>query len=665
MKLSQRITLLVSVILLATIVGLGGAALLITSNSITEQTRNVLTSTAKEGARLIEAMLSQELRVLEELARRSEIQSLHWPTQRQSLLPDVERLGYLDMGIMDLAGNATYVLTGEKAWLGDRTYFERAVTGAASVSDVIISRVTNQPVVMYAVPIMRGDELVGVLIARKDAEVFSNIVDRMGYGENGYAAILGKDGTIYAHPDKKLVLEQHNVLQDIENDGELKNVGLALQKLGLGNSGFINYQLKGTEIYMGVAPINNTDWVFAEGAPRSEVVGWVSYLRTTLLILATACLGLGVLASTFVGKNISRPIVVLAETLERFADYDLAYDESSIAIAYLERKDEIGYITNSLATMQTNLMALIQQIQEKAEQLASYSEELTATSEESSASAMEVARAIQAIASGASNQAGETEKGVGQVVEIGDIMIHSQELLQSVNALAENIVALKDEGLQVMDTLMTQTRESMVASETIGSNIAHTSESVQRIEAASQMINSIAAQTNLLALNAAIEAARAGEAGKGFAVVAEEVRKLAEQTNTFTREISAVIQDLLEKTETTVETMKGVTGIVDEQAEIAKQTHDKFNNIAAAVEETKRAMEGLQQSMAQAGAKKDMVLAVMQNLSAIAQQNAAGTEEASASVAEQTAAIEEISGASSNLAQLAQEMLDAVERFKL
>ncbi|NLY54031.1 MAG: methyl-accepting chemotaxis protein, partial [Firmicutes bacterium] len=146
-------------------------------------------------------MLSQELRVLEELARRSEIQSLHWPTQRQSLLPDVERLGYLDMGIMDLAGNATYVLTGEKAWLGDRVYFQQAVAGTASVSDVIISRVTNQPVVMYAVPIMRGDELVGVLIARKDAEVFSNIVDRMGYGENGYAAILGKDGTIYAHPD--------------------------------------------------------------------------------------------------------------------------------------------------------------------------------------------------------------------------------------------------------------------------------------------------------------------------------------------------------------------------------------------------------------------------------------------------------------------------------
>ncbi|NLW16715.1 MAG: methyl-accepting chemotaxis protein, partial [Firmicutes bacterium] len=461
MKLSQRITLFVSTLLLATIVGLGVTALQITSNSILEQTKNTLVTTAQEGAQLVEAMLGRELRVLEELARRSEVQSMSWARQRQSLLPDVERLGYLDIGITTPDGTATYVLTEETAWIGDRVHFQKAMEGASHISNVMISRVENRPVVIFAVPIVQNDEVVGVLVARKDAKEFSHIVDQMGYGGSGYAFILGADGTFYAHPDETRVLEQHNVLKDIETDGELKSIGLAFQKLGLNKTGFISYQLKDAEIFMGVAPINNTDWVFAEGAPRSEIVGWVDELRNAFVIGAAVFLGLGVAASIFIGQSISRPIVALAGVLERLSQYDLTLDKTSDAITYIERKDEVGQIANSLATMQTNLLTLIQQIQEKAERVAAFSQELTATSEESSASAMEVARAIQEIASGASDQASETEKGATQVVEIGDTIVHNQGLLQAVNALAEKIVALKDEGLQIMDILMTQTRESV------------------------------------------------------------------------------------------------------------------------------------------------------------------------------------------------------------
>jgi methyl-accepting chemotaxis protein len=93
------------------------------------------------------------------------------------------------------------------------------------------------------------------------------------------------------------------------------------------------------------------------------------------------------------------------------------------------------------------------------------------------------------------------------------------------------------------------------------------------------VITAIADQTNLLALNAAIEAARAGEAGRGFAVVADEVRKLAESTQSATAEIATLVGAIQKEMQKVISSMSGVIEQVSDGVESSRQTTEALAEI--------------------------------------------------------------------------------------
>ena len=195
--------------------------------------------------------------------------------------------------------------------------------------------------------------------------------------------------------------------------------------------------------------------------------------------------------------------------------------------------------------------------------------------------------------------------------------------------------------------------------------IAELGEESDKIGKIVDAISAIAEQTNLLALNAAIEAARAGEHGRGFAVVADEVRKLAEQSQTSAGEISSLITSIQEKAQNAVRVMQ--TGV--DQTKVGTEAVDgagnTFRQIAQMVTEVAERSNRMQSIVVELSEGSSVISQAVGRIDAKSKDVARESETVSAASEEQTATMHEIADASRSLAQMAQEMQNSLSKFKI
>lgn len=383
-----------------------------------------------------------------------------------------------------------------------------------------------------------------------------------------------------------------------------------------------------------------------------------------MTIVIAGVIGILVLATVLFISSIYaiRIINRLKEYMHYMAEGDFSV---SIPEELLNRKDEFGDISQSVSIMQNSVRDIIRDVLDKSQLVAAHSEELTATTYESTKVADEISKAIENIAAGASEQAKDTEQGFDATIELGDAVVNNTNRMEALNLLVEKVNTLKDEGLELVKDLVAKAEISNKSSKEIKEVINTTNNSAEQISVASEMIKSIAEQTNLLALNAAIEAARAGDAGRGFAVVADEIRKLAEQSNKFTGEISSIISGLIEQSAIAVEAVEELEDAINTQNISVDMTSNKFDGIADSIEEMKESINIVAEAGKEMVAKKEYIAEIMENLSSVSQEYAAVSEEASASVEEQTASMIEIANASEELSNIAEELNTQVEKFKI
>ncbi|NLM41270.1 MAG: methyl-accepting chemotaxis protein, partial [Firmicutes bacterium] len=188
--IALRISLFIGVLVLLISAGFGILAYYQGSATASKQVEEALVMQAGEAAEYLQTRLEVQLTALEAIAARPELTSMDWAQQQPVLQAELERLeDYLALGVVSPNGVALYA-DGSTANLGDRDYVIQALQGHSVVSNLLVSRVTNSLVLMYAVPIKDNGRTVGVLIGRRDGASLNEITDRLGFGENGWAVIL-------------------------------------------------------------------------------------------------------------------------------------------------------------------------------------------------------------------------------------------------------------------------------------------------------------------------------------------------------------------------------------------------------------------------------------------------------------------------------------------
>jgi methyl-accepting chemotaxis protein len=344
-RLSTRLLLFTISLIALAVFTLGIVTINLSASALTSQANADSQQYATEGASHVSAIISGNLSGLERIASLSQVSTMDWNAQIESLSPYVETLGYQDIAVINLDGHGKYIKGGGEFETAGEFWYKAGFNGQTAISDVAISKVTNKPVVIEVAPIKNNNQVVGLLIGRRDPNFLQNVTDSMGDGQRQYGFVVNENGDLMSYPDTQLILDQTNVYDDIENNGTWKDFGLALKKLGTQEPGLLTYTLDGEKKIGSAAPVSGTSWTLVVTQYEKDVLSPITHLRNLILLISALILGIGGICAFYMARKITSPIVKLKEIADQIAigKVDIGVEVSS--------NDEIGDLMESFKLM--------------------------------------------------------------------------------------------------------------------------------------------------------------------------------------------------------------------------------------------------------------------------------------------------------------------------
>jgi methyl-accepting chemotaxis protein len=462
--------------------------------------------------------------------------------------------------------------------------------------------------------------------------------------------------------------EKENVKMLRENLSQYRQVRTKVMELATQNKNAEAYQLYMKEATPPATKFTKNLVDMTEHAKKSaedmNVQSKKSIADAIMIFVAIilASIILGTLLGWIIMKRITSRLSQAVRFLGEIANGDFS---RNVPEESMRDKSEFGTLSQAVDKMNKNIRTLIKQMSHTSEQLAAASEELTASAEQSAQAANQVAGSITEVASGAENQLRLANSANDIVAQMTNGISQVAENTMVVSNSAEQTAVSANDGEKAVEKAVKQMQvieQKTNATATVIGELEGKSKEIGQIV---EVIASIAAQTNLLALNAAIEAARAGEAGRGFAVVAEEVRKLAEQSENAAKQITDLISQVQDKTNSAVSFMKEGKKEVDTGAEVVNVAGQSFGEILDMIRKISDQIHEISAASEQITSGTNDVVVAVQDINNESKKAAEQTQTISAATEEQSASMEEIASSSQHLAKMAEDLQGAIRKFKV
>ncbi len=377
-----------------------------------------------------------------------------------------------------------------------------------------------------------------------------------------------------------------------------------------------------------------------------------------MVAIAVVCMLLVLLIVRNIVKSIRSSVSNLNEVAEGRLNF-------AVSQRMTERGDEVGNIARSIDSLMNKFIEIVHNLHVSSDTLTEFTENIQQNFSAINESISNINVAVEEIATGATSQANETQAVSGQMNDMGIAVEKASQDIMGLMRTAEGMERSNrevSETLEELVTISTSTRDSI---EGVQRQTNETNQSAMEIQNAVALISDIAGQTNLLSLNASIEAARAGEQGRGFAVVADEVRKLAEQSGQSAQQIEVIVQQLIAKSNSSVEAMNAVMEEMQNQYNKLNQTRDVFGHLNSEISNVTAAVDSIASEIENINHAKDEVYGNLESLAAISQENAASTEETSATMTQLSELVNDCDNAVGKLTDISDSLEGNVKKFTL